>query len=257
MNNRWNEKNLRFAIKNSKNKCDTLKKIGLKPFTGNYNTLNKYIIQYNIDYTHFTLGFKKNNKPINKISTSKILVSGSTYSNTSSLKQRLYKEGLKKRICEKCGQDEWWNGEKMSLILDHKNGINNDHRLENLRIVCPNCNATLSTHCGKNRKNKSSAIYVGRLCKCGKKIKKENITGFCKKCLVENRKKKKQIHKFCSCGKKIKSTSKQCINCHNKNLRKVNRPPRNKLINDIQYLGYTGTGRKYGVSDNAIRKWLK
>ena len=37
----------------------------------------------------------------------------------------------------------------MALILDHINGIGNDHRLENLRIVCPNCAGTLDTHCGR------------------------------------------------------------------------------------------------------------
>lgn len=40
----------------------------------------------------------------------------------------------------------------MGLILDHINGIHKDNRIENLRIVCPNCNATLPTHGGKNVK---------------------------------------------------------------------------------------------------------
>ena len=74
------------------------------------------------------------------------------------LKNRLYKEGIKKRECELCGQDEIWKGKKISLILVHKNGIFNDNRLKNLRIVCPNCNATLETHCGRNKgtyKNKN------------------------------------------------------------------------------------------------------
>ena len=38
----------------------------------------------------------------------------------------------------------------MALILDHINGVATDNRLENLQIVCPNCAATLDTHCGRN-----------------------------------------------------------------------------------------------------------
>jgi hypothetical protein len=79
-----------------------------------------------------------------KINLCDILIENSSYSRAS-LKDRLYKEGLKKRECELCGQGEEWVGKKMSLILDHINGVNNDNRIENIRIVCPNCNATLDT----------------------------------------------------------------------------------------------------------------
>jgi catechol 2,3-dioxygenase-like lactoylglutathione lyase family enzyme len=80
-----------------------------------------------------------------------VLVENSNHSRAS-LKRRLYDHGLKERRCELCGQDESWYGRPMSLILDHINGISTDNRLENLRIVCPNCAATLETHCGrKNR----------------------------------------------------------------------------------------------------------
>ncbi len=48
--------------------------------------------------------------------------------------------------------DDNWRGSKLSLILDHINGISNDNRLENLRFVCPNCNATLKTYCRGNTK---------------------------------------------------------------------------------------------------------
>src|SRR5207245_1335080 len=77
-----------------------------------------------------------------------ILVEGSSY-NRGHLKERLFVEGIKARRCEMCGQDEEWNGRTMSLILDHISGVGNDNRIDNLRIVCPNCAATLDTHCGR------------------------------------------------------------------------------------------------------------
>ena len=78
------------------------------------------------------------------------MIENSTF-GTTHLKERLYNEGIKERKCELCGQGEYWQGKKMSLILDHINGVHNDHRLDNLRVLCPNCNATLDTHCKGNR----------------------------------------------------------------------------------------------------------
>ena len=155
------------------------------------------------------------------VGLSEILQQG-TFICTSSLKKRLYKEGLKIPVCELCGQDEWWNGKRMSLILDHINGNNNDNRIENFRVICPNCNATLDTYGGKNIKQKP-----------------------------------KTIKHFCECGKRIYKTSKNCVLCAEIKQRKSKRPSLKILKEEIEKLGYKGTGRKYGVSDNAIRKWLK
>lgn len=52
--------------------------------------------------------------------------------------------------CAKCGLLPFWNNEPLVLILDHRNGINNDHRIHNLRWVCPNCNSQLPTFSGRN-----------------------------------------------------------------------------------------------------------
>jgi very-short-patch-repair endonuclease len=63
----------------------------------------------------------------------------------------------------------------------------------------------------------------------------------------------------CLCGNKIYKYNKsgKCLTCSNINNRKVDRPDIDILKKDVKNLGYTGTGRKYGVSDNAIRKWIK
>jgi len=69
----------------------------------------------------------------------------------NNMKQKLYDNNIKEKKCEMCGQNEIWCGKKISLILDHISGNRIDNRVENLRILCPNCNATLDTHCSKNR----------------------------------------------------------------------------------------------------------
>ena len=139
------------TIKNSRSYSDAVRKLKLNDGHGNRKTIIKYIKFYNIDISHFD--YKGDKVTVrNKIELKNILIENSTYNNTSSLKERLYQEGLKIKCCELCGQGELWKGKKMSLILDHENGVHNDNRIENLRIVCPNCNATLETHGGKNRK---------------------------------------------------------------------------------------------------------
>ena len=64
--------------------------------------------------------------------------------------------------------------------------------------------------------------------------------------------------KKCKCGEIIKTTNgRLCKNCCNKNKRKItDRPEINILKKEVEENGYSATGRKYGVSDNCIRKWI-
>lgn len=63
--------------------------------------------------------------------------------------------------------------------------------------------------------------------------------------------------KLCECGKSIYKQSKRCSDCYSKSIRKVERPKIEQILKDIEEYGYVGTGRKYNVSDNTIRKWIK
>ena len=69
------------------------------------------------------------------------------------LKTRLLNAGLLRLECYECGITSW-RGKIAPLQLDHINGKNRDHRLENLRILCANCHAQTDTFCGRNHKNR-------------------------------------------------------------------------------------------------------
>jgi hypothetical protein len=62
---------------------------------------------------------------------------------------------------------------------------------------------------------------------------------------------------YCSCSNQVHKKGNICKQCCDIKRRKVERPDLDVLLKDIEELGYSGTGRKYGVSDNAIRKWIK
>jgi Zn finger protein HypA/HybF involved in hydrogenase expression len=206
---KYQKDNLTEIVKESKSISDVIIKLGLRNAGGNFKTIKNYIKIYNIDTDHFeseelrVVKFKELSKE-KKVDLNLVLIENSTYSR-SSLKKRLVEENILDYKCEKCFNIGEWLGEKITLQLDHKNGIFNDNRIENLRFLCPNCHSQTDTFAGKKMKKEKKQttnlnLYISR--------------------------------------------------------RKVDRPPFNQLLNEVTEMGYSGTGRKYGVSDNTIRKWI-
>jgi len=234
---RFTESQLRGAIALARSWAETLRLLEYRTAGGNWRTLQKYAELWKISTEHFDPDAARREalrKPPRSLDS--ILVEGSTYSRNN-LKRRLFIEGIKTRQCEICGQSEIWRGSRMALILDHMNGVPNDNRIENLRIVCPNCAATFPTHCGgKNR----TAPMPKPCLHCGERFFPNS-----------------RNQRYCSraCGYRWDRSGVKGV--ARPKSRRVARPPYERLMREIQTTSYLAVGRHYGVSDNAIRKWVR
>ncbi len=151
---KWSKIDLDKAVKESRSIRQVLTCLGLKEAGGNYSQIKKYLQLYNIDISHFvgrswSKGVSKQFSP--RIPLESILVQNSSY-QTYKLKKRLFRARLKPQNCEECGWARISADGRLPLELDHINGDSRDHRLENLRVLCPNCHSLKATHRGANRK---------------------------------------------------------------------------------------------------------
>lgn len=138
-------------LNESKSFREVLCKIGYSTNgSGCYSTLKSHLKRLDIDIPKYHYYGNKNQ--ITRVPLSEILVENSTYQNRGRLKIRLINEGVMEYKCSECGNDGEWMGKKLSLQLEHKNGINNDNRKENLTFLCPNCHSQSDTYGGKNVK---------------------------------------------------------------------------------------------------------
>jgi transposase-like protein len=73
----------------------------------------------------------------------------------SHVKGRLLRSGLKAPRCDECGLEQW-RGLALALELHHVNGDGEDNRLENLRLLCPNCHSQTENWGGRGKRREAA-----------------------------------------------------------------------------------------------------
>lgn len=142
----FTDEEFKQIVAESNSMADVAKRLGYTSHSGsNGNRIRYRIDQLQLSTEHFNL---LNRRP-QKRTPDNIFIENSTAAQKTL--RNYYKKGKYTEYkCAICGQEPFWNGKELTLILDHINGKNHDDRLENLRWVCPNCNQQLDTTNGKN-----------------------------------------------------------------------------------------------------------
>ena len=205
--------------------------LGLSKYSGHHKNLNRRVEKENLDLTKLNKNRLKKQRaglcprPF-KLTDEEYFTEGS-FRGGSNLKKRLLSGNYLKEVCSDCGIGPEYNNKPLTLQVDHVNGSNEDNRMENLRLLCPNCHSQTDTFCGRSIKLEK------------KKIREEN-----------------KEYKKCSCGKRISEHSNACRKCN-----PIRCPRRFDTTYDELYnlvvkraIPFVQLGKRFGVSDNAIRK---
>jgi hypothetical protein len=149
----WPEATFKTAVAENISVSGVLRQLGVTVSGWNYRRVKMLVRRYEIDTSHW-LGQSylrgKANPFGRRTPLDHILVENSPYANLGRLKLRLIAAGLLTNACSICGITNW-RGQLLSLHLDHINGVGDDHRLTNLRLLCPNCHSQTETYCGRNK----------------------------------------------------------------------------------------------------------
>lgn len=147
-------------VKGSLNISEVLFKVGLSSNWNSwgYSQVKQRMISLGLDFSDFRgkdlSKFSKKNKVSNEL-----LFTEKSKHTRAVIRKRIISEKLLPYKCSICGISDW-NGKRLSLELDHVNGINYDNRLENLRFLCPNCHSLTGTYGSKNSLIRDSKIEI-------------------------------------------------------------------------------------------------
>ncbi|MFI1941678.1 HNH endonuclease [Streptomyces purpureus] len=153
---RWTRAVLEPAVAASTSVCEVLRRLGVDVVGGNHTHISRRIKAYGLDTSHFTTTAWTERMRHNqrRRTPAEVLVENtSPYARrhqSNRLKSVMLEVGVEDR-CALCGIEAVWLGEPLPLEVDHVDGNWRNNRIENLRLLCPNCHSTTDTYRGRGK----------------------------------------------------------------------------------------------------------
>jgi hypothetical protein len=153
---KWTREILEPVVAQSTSVNEVLRRLGLDPVGGHNTHISRRIKAYGLDTSHFTsvvrTDWQRHNQ--RRRTPGEILVEDTSPRARripgSRLKRAMRELGVEER-CALCGVEAVWLGEPLPLEVDHIDGNWRNNRLENLRMLCPNCHSATDTYRGRNK----------------------------------------------------------------------------------------------------------
>lgn len=225
----FTDKQLIAAVRVAHSYREVLKLLQLCGTGAGAVVIKRHIVRLGLDVSHFS----NRSKLLNRSQTLQELLTKGSNISSKSLKTRLIAADLFVEQCFVCKLTTW-QGAAISLHLDHINGDRTDQRIENLRLLCPNCHSQTPTFGARNSKRK------------------------------------KRVAVCTDCGASVSAKSKQCIPCYNKwksslpaaiklasKITKIMWPDPSEIARLVWELPATQIAKKLGVSDNALGRFCR
>ncbi|MBW2187594.1 MAG: hypothetical protein JRG71_14715 [Deltaproteobacteria bacterium] len=224
----YSKDNFTKICKKSFSIAEVLENLGLTKFAGNHRIIRRKVLEFGIDISHWTgqYGQRKWKQRKSPYTLEDILVENSSYSGSRLLK-RLVKRGILELKCvfDDCPTRSLksWRKASISYELDHMNGISNDHRLINLRILCVMCHKQTKNYGGKNK-----SIII------------------------------KPPEPICiDCGVFVNRYGYLCLTCSGKKRTTIDWPDPEVLLGMVNKNGLSATSRVFACAVNSVKKRLK
>lgn len=245
---KYTKEMLENAVANSTSFAGVLRHLNAGLSGSVHGHLKKRIIAYGIDHSHFVHSKGNGGGGVARKTTEDILVIIPEDITKRNSRRHLMYAMLSSNVPYACNMADCpnpnpeWRGEKLTLEIDHIDGNWRNCLLDNLRFVCPNCHSQTSSN------TRSQAISGHTL--------DDFYSGILEKQKLYNTKNSK---KCLDCDTSIHGQSIRCRGCQNKvpKKNKIDYPAIEVLIASLKTSSYLAVSKELGVSDNAIRKYLK